>query len=333
MQHMCMLGCWLCRCCSRSRVLQAVERWASDFWWAFPFCGYGWSGHISRWVPFIDPLTSAKRVQVICTSPGYAKDYVQKSEKPSSTVALPLSYHDPERGSSHHIGGPSYEDMTAMLAAAPSRPPPIDQRHLSVSGDSTRAVRRGDLTSPSLNAELSDMDTEEDHSRATTSVQHGTESSTQRIPVRKLRKQTPSAIELARARSKDQQRRHGWLAVICCCLWCSSRDQPRKYISRRPPTTPVLDPLRRYCDKDGFIKPHRAHHCRTCGTCVLKYDHHCPWIGQCVGARNQKFFYNFCQAACVCCVYIAASLLPFTVRGFNVRGLDVNPQQLVVVAL
>jgi palmitoyltransferase len=46
--------------------------------------------------------------------------------------------------------------------------------------------------------------------------------------------------------------------------------------SRMPPTTPILLPEHRYCYRDGFVKPPRAHHCRACGTCVLRYDHHCP---------------------------------------------------------
>lgn len=40
-------------------------------------------------------------------------------------------------------------------------------------------------------------------------------------------------------------------------------------------------------------KPERAHHCRTCKTCVLKYDHHCPWINQCVGLGNERYFILF----------------------------------------
>ena len=37
-------------------------------------------------------------------------------------------------------------------------------------------------------------------------------------------------------------------------------------LHRLPPTTPVLQPLHRYCLMDGFVKPYRAHHCRSCGT-------------------------------------------------------------------
>lgn len=37
-------------------------------------------------------------------------------------------------------------------------------------------------------------------------------------------------------------------------------------LQRHPPTTPVLQPLHRYCVNDGFVKPYRARHCRTCET-------------------------------------------------------------------
>lgn len=40
-------------------------------------------------------------------------------------------------------------------------------------------------------------------------------------------------------------------------------------------------------------KPERAHHCKVCKTCVLKYDHHCPWINQCVGLGNERYFILF----------------------------------------
>ncbi|KAF2817181.1 zf-DHHC-domain-containing protein [Mytilinidion resinicola] len=49
----------------------------------------------------------------------------------------------------------------------------------------------------------------------------------------------------------------------------------------------------RYCKKCQSKKPDRAHHCSTCGRCVLKMDHHCPWLATCVGLRNYKHFVLF----------------------------------------
>jgi hypothetical protein len=48
---------------------------------------------------------------------------------------------------------------------------------------------------------------------------------------------------------------------------------------------------RRTCKWCSKYKPDRAHHCRVCRMCILKMDHHCPWIYNCVGWRNIKYFY------------------------------------------
>ncbi|CAJ1327989.1 unnamed protein product [Effrenium voratum] len=55
---------------------------------------------------------------------------------------------------------------------------------------------------------------------------------------------------------------------------------------------PVND-LLQWCASCKGFKPPRAHHCSTCGRCVLSMDHHCPWTNTCVGQINLKPFVQF----------------------------------------
>jgi len=57
------------------------------------------------------------------------------------------------------------------------------------------------------------------------------------------------------------------------------------------------------CEVPDTWKPARAHHCSECGFCVFKMDHHCPWINNCVGHRNMKYFLLFVTYVFISAVY------------------------------
>eukprot|EP01126_Amoeba_proteus_P014452 TRINITY_DN1633_c0_g3_i1.p1 TRINITY_DN1633_c0_g3~~TRINITY_DN1633_c0_g3_i1.p1 ORF type:complete len:184 (-),score=25.27 TRINITY_DN1633_c0_g3_i1:62-613(-) len=66
----------------------------------------------------------------------------------------------------------------------------------------------------------------------------------------------------------------------------------QKYVPRKiHGTVSPFEP--RWCSICEAFKPPRSHHCRELGACILKMDHYCPWIDNCVGYRNHKFFILF----------------------------------------
>eukprot|EP00501_MAST-03F_sp_TOSAG23-6_P001492 GSMAST32.ASY1.ANO1.1551.1 assembled CDS len=77
-----------------------------------------------------------------------------------------------------------------------------------------------------------------------------------------------------------------------------------------------------YCRKCDHMKPPRAHHCSVCNVCVLKMDHHCPWVCNCVGYANQKFFFQFVTYATLACTIITCRMAPevLSFKSFNIHA-------------
>jgi len=80
----------------------------------------------------------------------------------------------------------------------------------------------------------------------------------------------------------------------------------------------------KWCRKCWAPKPDRTHHCNVCGRCVLKMDHHCPWLAsKCIGHRTYPAFVHFLACITLLALYIAVISISALFYAFS-NPLDVN---------
>jgi palmitoyltransferase len=64
-------------------------------------------------------------------------------------------------------------------------------------------------------------------------------------------------------------------------------------VEKAYPYDGVLYTQIKYCPFCKLFQPARCRHCHICKCCVIRKDHHCAWINNCVGANNLRCFLLF----------------------------------------
>jgi hypothetical protein len=77
----------------------------------------------------------------------------------------------------------------------------------------------------------------------------------------------------------------------------------------------------KYCETCHIFRPPMAAHCNVCNNCVAGFDHHCIWMGTCVGKRNYGSFFwltTFCVLSPLYGIAVSLSLIALQVAdGFS----------------
>jgi palmitoyltransferase ZDHHC9/14/18 len=70
----------------------------------------------------------------------------------------------------------------------------------------------------------------------------------------------------------------------------------------------------KYCETCMVYQPPWCSHCSKCDNCVERFDHHCPWVGQCNGELSNVDFFIFSEETSYELIFLEYNLVVVPIK-------------------
>lgn len=236
---------------------------------------------------------------VVMTGPGYAKDYVHKSEPPMEDAEL-VEYFG------QNLAEPqTFQDNNAQPESFSLESSHVQSQQQQQQDDLEDAVNETTGVLGPVVASVVDQIT---------------------FPPQQARIQSANLNQTTIPLSPSQsQPSHSTLVA-------NDVSEPTGFkpkIERSPIQKSVLTENYRYDYREGFLRPYRSHRCRHSGAVVLRLDHFCPYVGGSIGAKNHKYFINFVTWSTIFTGFVLISLLIISIT----HSSRIDGQIIAIIAL